>query len=76
MNTHTLNALFMFASRFADDPNLQPGAGADAGLAVGLPDWWQRHPEEESSAPIGQHRSHQSRWAEVFVDETNYMRVV
>lgn len=47
--------------RAADHPKLQTLAWPDSGSAVGLPDWWKRHPEEESSAAIGHFWSHQSR---------------
>lgn len=47
--------------RAADHPKLQTLARTDAGSAVGLLDWWKRHPEEESSAAIGYFWSHQSR---------------
>lgn len=54
----------MFVSRPADERFLQAVAGPDSGPAVRLPDWWERHPKEESSPPIGQQGSHQSRSAE------------
>lgn len=49
--------------RAADHPKLQTLAWTDSGSAVGLLDWWKRHPEEESSAAIGHFWSHQSRWS-------------
>lgn len=53
--------LIIIILRAADHPKLQTLAGTDAGSAVGLLDWWKRHPEEESSAAIGLFWSHQSR---------------
>lgn len=47
--------------RAADHPKLQTLAWTDSSSAVGLLDWWKRHPEEESSAAIGHFWSHQSR---------------
>lgn len=57
----------MFVSSPEDKQHLQPVAGPDSGSDVRLPDWWKRHSKEESSPPIGQHGSHQSRSAELLV---------
>lgn len=61
----------VFVPRAANNPGLQPLARTDSGSAVGLPDWWKRHSEEESSAAIGQVWSHQSRCADL-----HYLKLV
>lgn len=66
----------MFVSRCTVKQHLQPVAGPDPRPAVGLLDWWERHSQEESPPPIGQQRTHQSRWAESGVSDVWLMRFI
>lgn len=65
-DSYTRVFIYFFPLRAANHPELQPLARTDSGTAVGLPYWWKRHSEEESSAAIGHFRSHQSRWDELY----------